>query len=308
MSHLSQIADEYLRLRASLGHELALDRRLLPELVSYLDSVGAETVTIETALAWSLRADEPATSTMPPRRMTTARSFARYMASLDDRTEIPPAGLLASRRHWRPPFLYSAGDIDALIAQARAMRWRHPAATYSTLVGLLAATGLRIGEALRLDRADIDWQQGVLMIRRSKFNKSRLVPVTESTIGALGKYSEIRDHLCRQPVTPSFFVSVRGGRLAYNVVNEVFSRLVRDCAVGQESPRRPTIHGLRHTFAVRTLQDWYETDQDIEVRIASLSTYMGHRDPRYTYWYLSAAPELLALAARRLATNRRARS
>lgn len=306
MSRLSQIAEEYLKLRASLGHELALDRRLLPDLVAYLDGVGAGTVTIDLALAWSLRPNDPPTSTMPPRRMTIARSFARHMASFDDRTEVPPAGLLSSRRHWRPPFLYSNADIEALVAQARAIRWRLPAATYATLIGLLAATGMRVGEAVRLDRADIDWPQGVLMVRRSKFNKSRLVPVSTSAVEALHNYADTRDRLCGRPSTPSFFVSVRGGRLAYGVVSQVFQHLIEDTRVGQGPPRHPTIHGLRHTFAVRALQHWYETGEDVEARMPSLSTYMGHRDPRYTYWYLSAAPELLALAAHRLDTNGRA--
>lgn len=159
---------------------------------------------------------------------------------------------------------------------------------------------MRVGEALRLDRSDVDWAQGVLMVRESKFGKSRHVPVVACTLGALSRYAEARDRLCQTPVTASFFVSVRGTRLIYPVVQQVFRRLCDTAGVGAGSALRPRIHGLRHTFAVRTLLRWHRAGEDVEALLPRLSTYLGHRDPRSTYWYLSAAPELLALAAGRL--------
>lgn len=146
MSALSEAAEDYLRLRRSLGHDLAEAHWLLPRFVTHLDEIGAPTVTIDAALGWAQQPDDDPNSSMPPRRMTIARGFARHMAGLDERTEIPPLGLIPSRQRWRPPFIYSPADVAALMAQARAIRWRLPATTHETVIGLLAATGMRVGE------------------------------------------------------------------------------------------------------------------------------------------------------------------
>src|SRR5665648_602024 len=173
------------------------------------------------------------------------------------------------------------------------------AATYQTLIGLLAASGLRIGEAIKLDRSDIDWDQGVLLIRESKFGKSRLVPLHPSTMQALAEIARLRDELQRRPKEASFFVSLTRKRLSYAVVGQTFRQLVDNAGVGTDAPSPPRLHDLRHTFAIRTLLSWYRSDEDVQAKIPSLSTYLGHREPASTYWYLSAAPELLALAAAR---------
>jgi integrase/recombinase XerD len=304
MSALSAAAEDYLRLRRSLGHELAEAHRLLPRFVAYLEAVGAQTVTIATALAWAQQPGVDPVASVWPRRMTIARGFARHMASIDPRTEIPPLGLIPSRQRWQPPYIYSTTDVEALMAAAQAIRYRLPAATHETVIGLLASTGIRVGEAIRLDRTDVDQANGVLHIRETKFGKSRFVPVLTSTLAALSEYAQARDRLLPNPATPSFFVSVRGTRLIYPVIQQVFQRLRESAGVGAGSTIRPRIHGLRHTFAVRTLMEWYRTGQDVEARLPTLSTYLGHRDPRSTYWYLSAAPELLALAAGRLHLSR----
>lgn len=304
MSPLSDAAEEYLRLRRALGHELAEAHRLLPRFVAYLDAIGATTVTIEAALAWAQSPEVDPASSVSPRRMTIARGFACHMAGIDARTEIPPLGLVPSRQRWRPPFIYSAADVGTFMAGARSMHWRLPAATYETVIGLLAATGMRIGEVIRLDRTDVDWADGVLLVRESKFGKSRQVPVLACTMRALEHYAEVRDGLCHRPATPSLFVSGRNTRLIYPVVQQVFRRLCDVAGVGAGSATRPRIHDFRHTFAVATLLGWYRAGEDVEARLPTLSTYLGHRDPRSTYWYLSAAPELLALAAGRLELSR----
>ena len=299
MSALAGAAHDYLRLRNSLGHDLAEHHRELPRFVAFLEAEGLPTVTVSAALAWAQGPGvDPATS-IPPRRMTIARGFARYLAGIDARTEVPPPGLIAGRRRWRPPFIYSPGDIEALMAQARQLS-PMPAATHETLIGLLAATGMRVGEAIRLDRADIDWADAVLTIRESKFGKTRMVPVLDSTLTMLGRYVRTRGRLCPQTATASFFVSTAGTRLIYACVGQVFRRLRDRAGVGAGADYRPRIHDLRHTFAVRTLLSWYQAGDDVEARLPILSTYLGHRDPRSTYWYLSAAPELLALAASQL--------
>ena len=305
MSALADAARDYLRLRNSLGHELAEYHRQLPRFVAFLEAEGLPTVTMAAALAWAQGPDvDPATS-IAPRRMTIARGFARYLAGIDARTEVPPPGLIAGRRRWRPPFVYSPGDVEALMAQARQLR-PMPAATHETLIGLLAATGLRVGEAIRLDRADIDWADGVLAIRESKFGKTRMVPVHGSALNALRRYARTRDRLCPQTATASFFVSTTGTRLIYACVSQAFRRLRDRAGIGAGAEHPPRIHDLRHAFAVRTLAGWYRAGEDVEARLPVLSAYLGHRDPRSTYWYLSAAPELLTLAAGRLEQSQQA--
>jgi integrase/recombinase XerD len=305
MSALANAADEYLALRRSLGHELAHAHRLLPDFVAYLDAIRAPTVTVETALAWAQRPDADPSSNVWPARMTVARGFARHMASIDPLTEVPPTGLIPSRQRWRPPFIFSAADVEALMAAARSIHQPLAAATHEAVIWLLAVTGMRVGEGIRLDRGDINWTDGVLLIRESKFGKSRQVPVLPCTLDALTRYAEVRDGLCEKPITPGFFVSARGTRILYPVVQQIFRRICDDVArIGTESPTRPRIHDLRHSFVVQTLCEWYRAGEDVEVRLPWLSTYLGHRDPRSTYWYLSAAPELLALAAGRLELSR----
>jgi integrase/recombinase XerD len=212
VSALTEAAGDYLRLRRSLGHELAEAHRLLPSFVAYLDAIAAPTVTIDAALDWAQQPEVDPASSVWSRRMTVARGFARHMASLDAATQIPPVGLIPSRQRWRPPFIYSTTDVEALMDGARSIRWRLPAATHETVIGLLAATGMRVGEVIRLDRSDVDWADGVLSIRESKFGKSRQVPVLASTLAALDRYAHVREDLCPRPATPAFFVSVRGTR------------------------------------------------------------------------------------------------
>lgn len=300
MSPLEQVLADYLQLRHSLGHELAEAGWLLPKFVAYLDAHDLRTVTIEAALEWSQQSAAGTVTTVGPRRMTAARGFARYLSGIDPGTEVPPLGLMPSRQRWRRPFIYTSADIDAIMSQARAsivspLR----AATYQTLIGLLAASGLRIGEAIKLDRSDIDWDQCVLLIRESKFGKSRLVPLHPSTMHALAEHARLRDELQRRSKDPSFFVSLTRKRLSYAVVSQTFRQLVDNAGVGTDAPSPPRLHDLRHTFAIRTLLSWYRSDEDVQAKIPSLSTYLGHREPASTYWYLSAAPELLALAAAR---------
>ena len=300
MSPLEQNLTDYLALRRSLGHELAEARWLLPGFVTFLEDRGLATVTIEAALTWAQQANTAAATTVGPRRMTAARGFARYLTGIHADTEVPPLGLMPHRARWRQPFIYAPADIDAVLDAARtSIVTPLRSATYTTLIGLLAVTGLRIGEAIKLDNSDIDWTSGVLLIRESKFGKSRLVPLHPSAIDSLRDYAQLRDELQSCPPQPSFFVARTGQRLLYAVVSQTFRRLLDTAGVGAEAPSPPRLHDLRHTFAVRTLLGWYRGEENIQAKIPSLSTYLGHREPASTYWYLSAAPELLALAAAR---------
>jgi integrase len=231
--------------------------------------------------------------------MTAVRGFAGYLAGIDPRTEVPPPGLVRIPRSWRAPFIYTDDDVLALMdAARRAIREPLRAATYETLIGLLAATGLRIGEALRLDRDDIDVADALLVIRRSKFGKSRQVPLHPSTMEALERYQHRRRRLYPQPKTDAVFVSLRGTRVIYECVWPTFRGLCDQAGIGADTAITPRIHDFRHSFAVRTLLDWYRAGVDVQSRLAWLSSYLGHGEPRYTYTYLSATPELLAHAAR----------
>lgn len=301
MSALEMHLEEYLRLRRQLGHQLADQGRLLPRFVSYLEAKGMEHVSVQAVLDWSLEPKASPQSTVWSCRFMAARGFARYLSGIDPRTEVPPAGLISARRQWRQPFIYTGADVAALMAEAgRSIAQPLRAATYQTLIGLLACTGLRIGEALRLDRDDVDWEEGVLVVRRSKFNKSRLVPLAPSAFAALKDYACQRDSLCAHPASQSYLVSLRGTRVIYEVVCETHRMLCERSGVGAGLERAPRIHDFRHSFAVNTLLGWYREGVDVGVRLPWLSTYLGHREPRYTYHYLSATPELLGQAARLL--------
>jgi integrase len=299
VSPLGQALRDYLTLRHGLGHQMADAARLLPSLVAFLEQQGLATVTIDAALQWCQQPTMVGGLTVAPRRMTAARGFARYLAGIDPATEIPPVGLVPLR-HQRPtPFLYSDADVTRLLAAARALTPASRGLTYYTLLGLLAATGMRVGEAIGLDLSDVDREQAVLLIRESKFGKSRLVPLQPSTMTALQDYLQARTSFQRSRREPSLFVGRTGKRLIYQVVGDTFRQLLLDTGVGADAPRRPHLHDLRHRFAIVTLVGWYRSDEPVQPKLPVLSTYLGHREPSSTYWYLSAAPELLTLAAAR---------
>ena len=178
------------------------------------------------------------------------------------------------------------------------------AQTHVTLIGLLAATGLRPGEALALDVHDVDLHDGVLKIRKTKFGKSRFVPVEETTRAALARYAERRDELIRRPRTDAFLVSENGSRLGGCSVRRTFAELSRGAGLrpppeGRRSGKGPRLHDLRHTFATRRLVEWYQEGVDVNRKLPDLATYLGHVHVAYTYWYIQAVPELLRLSTER---------
>jgi integrase len=298
---LEAALQDYLRLRRALGHKLEDSGRQLARFVTYLDFTGAETVSMQAALAFVLDPDLDPGSTVPGRRLTAVRGFARYMSGLDSATEVPPAGLVASRDRHRVPHIFSDEDVAAVIRHAtRSTPFPFRQATLAAIIGLLAVTGMRVGEALRLGRADIDWDEAVICVRETKFGKSRNVPVAPSTIGALAAYARRRDQM--RPAAARLFVSLHGTPVAYSHFGATFRGAVAAAGIGAGSGIRPRIHDLRHSFAVRTLLGWHRAGLDAEALLPRLSTYLGHREPRFTYRYLTATPELLGLAAARLET------
>jgi integrase/recombinase XerD len=214
---------------------------------------------------------------------------------------VPPTRLLAPRRRRAIPYLYTREEIAALMDAAGGLRGQLHRATHRTLIGLMVVTGIRIGEAIALDRDDVDERHRLLRIIDTKFGKSREVALHDSAMDALRNYCELRDHLCPRPRSEAFFLSSVGTRLFATTVHNVFRRLVRIVGLAPRAPHcRPRMHDLRHSFAVRTLLDWHAAGVDVQARLPSLSTYLGHASPATTYYYLHAAPELLALVARRL--------
>jgi integrase len=310
IDYRSAVAD-YLATRRAMGYKLAYQGQMLAQFAAYLDAVGAEHLTIQHAVSWAKR---PATAKRSwwAVRLSTVRAFARYMSALDPATEIPPSGLIPAQSHRVVPYIYTAGDITKILAAAGRLPTAHRADTYQTLIGLVAVTGMREGETVRLDRTDVDLEQGLLTIRHSKFGKSRQVPVHPSTVTALARYAERRDgRSYRRDGRPnrhaqsstSFFTSTTGTRLLRDNVATVFPILVREAGLDRPGHRRPPrLHDLRHSFAVNTLIGWYREGVDVEARLPLLSTYLGHVAPKSTYWYLTAVPELLGLIAERLDT------
>jgi integrase len=299
MSSLREIAEDYLRMRRALGYKLKISGWHLEKFVSYLEQTEARTVTIENAVAWATSAgtDRSYWAT----RLSIVRQFARHLQTIDPACEVPPAQLLPYRAPRAIPYLYEPEEIVALLRATDGLRWPLQRANYRTLIGLLAVTGLRLGEAIRLDRDDVDARQALLRILDSKFGKSREVVLHDSTMHALASYDRLRDRLCPEPRCNAFLVSIRGTRLNPKCIHHIFPQLVRTAGLKPRSPGcRPRPHDLRHAFAVRTLLEWYRDGVDVQARLPLLSTYMGHVNPASTFWYLTAAPELLQFVADRL--------
>ena len=296
---LLEALEEYLALRRALGFILDAPCRALHSFVAYAEHEGAFSISTDLALKWAMLPDcQPA---QWANRLSMVRRFARYMSALDARTEIPPDGLLPHRFRRKYPYIYTEEEITHLIGAAQNLS--SPlglrAATYSTLFGLLAVTGMRVSEPVALDRDDIDLTRGILIIRRTKFGKSRMLPLHATTVEALRHYHKLRDRVFRN--TKSFFVSERGIRLTVWSVRKTFILLSRQTGLrGLDDRHGPRLHDLRHRFAIETLLSWYRAGIDVERRMPELSAYLGHVHVNDTYWYISAVPELLQLATLRL--------
>jgi integrase len=299
MSGIAQSIDGYLAVRRSLGYRMERPEKLLAQLASYLEQAGASTLTTEHALAWAvLPGGHPSWHAY---RLAVARGFAAWLRTADPAAEIPPQGLIPSRKPRAVPYLYADDEVSALAAAAESLRGPLRTATYQVLIGLLAATGMRVGEAISLDRGDADLDEGLLTIRQAKHGKSRLVPLHPTAAQALRSYQQARDDLCPRQRAEAMLISPAGTRLLYCNVHATWRLLASRAGLQPRSSGcRPRIHDLRHSFAVRTMLDAYEAGQDGQATLTLLSTYLGHVNPKATYWYLSASPELMAAAGSRL--------
>jgi integrase len=308
MSELRQAIDQYLALRRSLGFELRDPEAVLRRFVSFAEREGAAYITTDLVLRWTSEPSKAQPATWAS-WVAMVRRFARWWSATDPRTEVPPEGLLPQRYRRQPPYIYSDDEIEQLVRAAAQLPSSNGmrALTYSTYFGLVAATGMRMSEGLALDRSDVDLVGGILTIRRTKFGKSRIIPLHASTREALESYAVQRDHALRRVETPAFFVSAHGSRITQWSARYNFAKVSQQ--VGLRPPasghgQGPRLHDLRHRFAVRTLIEWYRKGLDVEREIPKLSTYLGHVHVNDTYWYLEAVPELLQHATERLMQQR----
>ena len=304
MNSLEQALKDYLRIRRSLGFLLREPASCLRNFVAFLQAQRASYITTELALRWATQPtkDQPSTWAW---RLGMVRRFALWLSAFEPRTEIPPLGLLPHHYRRKLPHIYSDEEIEKLLRRTQELPSPKGlrARTYTTLFGLLVATGMRVNEALGLDRPDVDLERGILYIRRTKFGKSRYIPLHPSAVDALKKYAQARDRIFPAPVTPAFFISERGRRITEWIARYTFAKLSQQLglrAPAQGHGRGPRLHDMRHRFAARTLVHWYRAGLDVERELPKLATYLGHVHVNDTYWYLEAVPELLQLVTDRL--------
>ena len=265
-----------------------------------------EFVTIDVAMRWAVQPSGVQRATHA-RRLGIVRGFAAWLQATDMRTQVPPHRLLPARQRRPVPHIYSDGEIADLMGAAGRLRSASGLrpATFKTLLGLLSASGLRPGEALALDLGDVDVVSGVLTVHRSKFDKSRFIPLDDSVRTALAAYAKFRDSVrpCRD--TPAFLVTERGSRLGPSATRRTHAKLCQAIGLRPRLPdsrvgRGPRLQDIRHTFATRRLIEWYRAGLDVDRLMPRLATYLGHGRVVETYWYIQAVPELLRLATERL--------
>jgi integrase len=297
----------YLRLREALDFQMRAENSILAEFVAYVNAQPhSNPIRAQMALEWACQASTHRGPSGAARRLSMARGFLRYLQASAPDTEVPGPGLLPTPR--RPkPFLFTPTQISALLEAAQASRPRDSLRphTLSSVLGLLASTGLRVGEALRLqsDHVKLDLAPPQLHILETKFHKSRIVPLHSSTAERLRHYRAQRAHVHPDGVSEAFFVSKQGQHLQHRALHDWFARLCQRLAIAPTNGgRAPCLTSFRHTFAVTRMQHWYRQGLDVQALLPHLSVYLGHIHPQESYWYLTAVPELLSAAAHRFQT------
>jgi integrase/recombinase XerD len=303
MRDLRQDLRHYIDLRRALGYRLRKHEPRLREFIAFLEAKGSDRITTKLAVAWATESSKGHKHSCCE-RLGIIRSFSKHVSAMDARTEIPPIGTVRRPEVALRPYIYTQEEIGRLMASARDLLSPRGLRchTYYHLVGLLATTGMRSGEAVRLGVGDVNLAEGLLTIRESKFGKSRIVPLHLTTVKALAGYKARRDAFLKKAEAPTFFINERRGPISspHKSFRDIRS------AAGLEKMRsgiRPRMHDLRHTFAVQTLLTWYRNGADVERDLPILSTFLGHSHIENTYWYLTSTPELLGAACERLETR-----
>lgn len=302
---LAELAENYLVMRRNLGFKLVSFSKALRSFVRFMLEQHEPVITTALAVRWAK--DEAPRSELPytwGRRLMVVRIFARYANILDSRHEIPPADILPAPTRRALPYIYDDLEILALMKAASTLLPPFRGKTMSTFIGLLSVTGMRTGEVHRLNLEDVDLERGLIHVVDSKFNKSREVPLHASTVKALADYRQERDkHLGDRAETTAFFINVRKVRFKAQSPTQCFPDLLNIAGITAPGKARPCLHDFRHTFATQTLTEWYRKGQNVEALMPLLSTYLGHVDPKSTFWYLTGTPELMGLAAQRLSAS-----
>ena len=297
--------DDYLAGRRRLGFQLRSLDTLLTDFAKFVaDRHHYGPLTVELMADWARRGKGGlGTPETWYHRMAKLRRFIRYLQQFEPQTEMPEALIFGPEPGRVAPHIYREEEIVELLTAARQLgpRGSLRPATFETVFGLMASTGLRVSEAIHLQDADVDLKRAMLIVRQTKFAKSRQLPVHPSSVEALARYRRQRKRHVPTTADTPFFIGSRGRRLGQPLgarqVHRVFNAL-RDSLdwVNRGAHAAPRLHDLRHTFAVRRLMRWHSEGADVDQRMLALSTYLGHTKISHTYWYLSAVPELMALA------------
>ncbi len=299
------LVDDYIASRRKLGFEICTQAKELQLFARYCDTSGHRgPITTDLAISWA-RLPQKADPIYWAYRLDAVRRFARYRAVFEPETEIPPMGILGSSKRRPTPHIYSEDEIGLFLQAASKLKpidGLKPH-TYVTLFGLLVCTGMRISEALRLTDENIDFENGIITIERTKFNKSRMIPIHSSTVKRLKCYWEKKQKYYMLSTCKNVFINDHAIPINYQMALWIFLKIRKSLKWKKtENGRSPTIHCFRHTFAVQRLIRWYEEGADVNQKILSLSTYLGHVEVTDTYWYLTAVPQLLSICAARFKT------
>jgi len=300
------LAEDYLTERRALGFELRIPGDQIRAFARFVDAMGhAGPLTTRVTLGWVQGQARHAQPFSWARRLDVLRPFARYLARLDPATEFPQTAIFGRSHRRLAPHIYSEQEICDLLAAARrlAPHGGLRPVTYETILGLIAATGLRLSEALQLRCGDVDLNQAVLTVRNTKFRKSRHVPTDPTVVTALNRYMAVRAHHGAINRDSLLFLSSSGGLLPTRTIHWVFQQLRRDLGwTARGAHIQARIHDLRHTFICRRVQLWHEHGTDIGNAMSALSTYVGHAKVSDTYWYLTGIPDLMAIAGKHFET------
>ncbi len=280
------------------------EANVLRRFAEFADGVDAKWITARLFLQWR-ESNKEARDVTWKANLSHVRGFAKWLQGVDLRTEVPPANLIRANRRRPRPHIYTPLEIVRIVRHAEQLPSRNglTAWTFSTLFGLIAVTGMRLGEALRLNDSDVDLDNAVLRLTETKTGGFRLLPVAVSTGERLGAYRDTRQRILGSTNGP-FFLNEHGRRPVANTAEAVFARIGQAIGLREVRPdgkrgHGPRIHDLRHTMAVRTIIDWYRQGRDPNREMIKLSTYLGHKLPSNTYWYIEAVPELMHLACER---------
>jgi len=300
-SFFAERLTSYVRLRRQLGLRFVAQETMLCAFDRHVHARRYQgPLTQELACEFATAVPDTSTS-IPARRYLVIRHFAEYLAAFDAGTpRLDPKAIYRARRQ-PPPYILTEDEVEALLRHATEFRQRHPVSNRAlqAMIGLAVSTGLRLREILSLDLSDVDLETAVLVVRRSKFDKDRLVPVHPTMLEVLRAYAAVRDQMPRSVDEAAFFLNVWGRRFRRDNVEHLFQQLVRRAQLGRSRGRKPTFYSLRHTFAVRRLITWYQAGANVQALLPALATFMGHVHYTSTSYYLTATAELLGVAADR---------